>query len=203
VQTWEALHASLQGPPGAVLDVGGAGPLGCALARLGWSVSDSSVDLRGPLPFADGSFDLVVCTEVIEHIKDVESARIEDLEAFNYSGVENLLRELRRGLRPGGRLIVTTPNAASWHTLSKWLYGELLLSDPNHVREFTAAELERVARHCGLAPVWIRGVESWDLGHTAASDALRRRIEEDAAFAAFSGVDRRDNLIALFERAEV
>jgi ubiquinone/menaquinone biosynthesis C-methylase UbiE len=45
------------------------------------------------LPFADGSFDLVVCTETLEHVRDVQL----------------LLSEVRRVLEPGGRLAVTTP----------------------------------------------------------------------------------------------
>ena len=46
-----------------------------------------------PLPLADGSFDLVLCAETIEHVRDVQL----------------LLSEARRVLRPGGRLAVTTP----------------------------------------------------------------------------------------------
>ena len=46
-----------------------------------------------PLPFADGAFDLVTSLDVIEHIDDDVAA----------------LRELRRVLRPGGRLLVAVP----------------------------------------------------------------------------------------------
>lgn len=46
------------------------------------------------LPFADGSFDLVTSNMVFEHVKEpVES-----------------LAEIRRVLRPGGRLLILTPN---------------------------------------------------------------------------------------------
>jgi SAM-dependent methyltransferase len=45
------------------------------------------------LPFADGSFDRVICSEVLEHIPD-------DLGA---------MRELTRVLRPGGTMAVTVP----------------------------------------------------------------------------------------------
>jgi SAM-dependent methyltransferase len=45
------------------------------------------------LPFADGSFDLVLATDIIEHVDD-------DLLA---------LRELHRVLRPGGYLLLTVP----------------------------------------------------------------------------------------------
>ena len=46
-----------------------------------------------PLPLPDNGFDLVLCAETIEHVRDVQL----------------LLSEARRVLRPGGRLAVTTP----------------------------------------------------------------------------------------------
>ncbi len=52
------------------------------------------IDAGSPLPYEDGSFDIVTCIEVVEHIED----------QFR------LIRELYRITRPGGRLIMTTPN---------------------------------------------------------------------------------------------
>jgi SAM-dependent methyltransferase len=46
-----------------------------------------------PLPLEDGAFDLVLCAETIEHVRDVQL----------------LLSEVRRVLRPGGTLALTTP----------------------------------------------------------------------------------------------
>jgi ubiquinone/menaquinone biosynthesis C-methylase UbiE len=45
------------------------------------------------LPLPDNAFDLVVCTETMEHVRDIQL----------------LLSEVRRVLRPGGRLALTTP----------------------------------------------------------------------------------------------
>ncbi|HTD58791.1 MAG TPA: methyltransferase domain-containing protein [Solirubrobacteraceae bacterium] len=50
------------------------------------------------LPFEDRAFEVVVCTEVIEHVPDPTSAVV----------------ELARVLRPGGTLVLTTPNRI-WH----------------------------------------------------------------------------------------
>jgi SAM-dependent methyltransferase len=55
---------------------------------------DEGVDLTRELPYPDQSFDLVVLTEVIEHLENHRSA----------------LGEVARVLRPGGHLILTTPN---------------------------------------------------------------------------------------------
>lgn len=67
-----------------------------------------------PLPFADASFDWVITFQVIEHIR-------RDGE---------FVREIHRVLRPGGQLIVTTPNAPMSLTRNPW-----------HIREYTAVEL--------------------------------------------------------------
>lgn len=70
-----------------------------------------------PLEFPDESFDCVISFQVIEHIRD--DRRFVD--------------EIHRVLRPGGRLIVTTPNAPMSLTRNPW-----------HVREYSAAELRQL-----------------------------------------------------------
>ncbi len=63
-----------------------------------------------PLDFPSGTFDFVISFQVIEHIRDDFA----------------LLDEVRRVLRPGGRFIVTTPNASMSLTRNPW-----------HVREYS------------------------------------------------------------------
>ena len=65
----------------------------------------------------DAYFDRVICTEVIEHA----------------SAPQDLLREIARVLKPGGRLVVTTPIRLTE-----------LPEDPNHVREWFPGEFIRV-----------------------------------------------------------
>ena len=72
-----------------------------------------------PLDFADESFDYVVSFQVIEHIeKDAD-----------------FVREVSRVLRPGGKFIVSTPNAPMSLTRNPW-----------HVREYKADELESLLK---------------------------------------------------------
>ncbi|MEC4016150.1 class I SAM-dependent methyltransferase [Streptomyces sp. H27-D2] len=61
----------------------------------------------GGLPFADASADAVLFSEVIEHLVDPDSA----------------LDELRRVLRPGGHLMLSTPNLAAWYNRGLLLAG--------------------------------------------------------------------------------
>lgn len=73
-----------------------------------------------PLAFAANSFDFVISFQVIEHVK-------QDIE---------LVREVKRVLKPGGKFIVTTPNAPMSLTRNPW-----------HVREYTAEQLQILLGH--------------------------------------------------------
>jgi ubiquinone/menaquinone biosynthesis C-methylase UbiE len=83
-----------------------------------------------PLPFADNEFDLVVCVETIEHVRDVQLA----------------LSEIRRVLRPGGRLALTTPAASRFRVL--WRGVEHPFSP--HVRAFTRRALRTILETMGF-----------------------------------------------------
>jgi SAM-dependent methyltransferase len=97
-------------PPGAVLDIpAGSGTQAHALGAAGFRVV--ALDLFPPrdrerssewlaadaserLPFHDSAFDYVLSREGIEHLE-------------NQAG---FIRECARVLRPGGRIVITTPN---------------------------------------------------------------------------------------------
>jgi SAM-dependent methyltransferase len=66
--------------------------LGRARARLPEAVV-VELDPDSPFPLGDAGFDLVLCAETVEHVRDVQL----------------LLSEIRRVLRPGGTLALTTP----------------------------------------------------------------------------------------------
>jgi 2-polyprenyl-3-methyl-5-hydroxy-6-metoxy-1,4-benzoquinol methylase len=83
------------------------------------------------LPFDDSSFDTVVCWEVLEHIPKHTEPR-----AF---------AEIRRVLRPGGKLYLSTPHASLTARVldpAWWLIGH---------RHYTTPKLERLARDAGLS----------------------------------------------------
>ncbi len=72
------------------------------------------------LPFEDASFDLVTCTEVIEHLEHYRET----------------LREMHRVLKPGGTLVLSTPNILNLKSRIRFLVvGFHNLFGPLHVRE--------------------------------------------------------------------
>ena len=140
--------------PGRALDVGcgGGGNTG-VLRDLGWRVSGLEyspaaaglatsrgldvvrADARR-LPFADGSMDLVMSTDMWEHIEDDEA----------------VARETHRVLRPGGRLLVAVPCS-----MSLWSGHDVALG---HVRRYERAELVGLMERVGLEVVDVR---SWNV----------------------------------------
>jgi 2-polyprenyl-6-hydroxyphenyl methylase/3-demethylubiquinone-9 3-methyltransferase len=101
------------------------------------------------LPFADGSFDSVVCSEVLEHVEDPDA----------------VIAEASRVLRPGGVFVFSLPN--------RTLLSRLVLIDiaqhnrftrvlPKHLHDWNrfigSRDLCGLARHHGLAVQEIRGV---------------------------------------------
>ncbi|WP_169803541.1 class I SAM-dependent methyltransferase [Sphingomonas adhaesiva] len=76
--------------------------IGVDIAVSGHDHADSNVDIYydgHKLPFDDGAFDAIVAFEVFEHV-------------FN---IDELLQELKRVLRPGGRILLTLPFAWGEH----------------------------------------------------------------------------------------
>jgi len=88
------------------------------------------IEPDAPLPFPDSGFDLVLCAETIEHVRDTQ---------FFFS-------EIRRVLRPGGRLALTTPAGSRWRVL---LFGLEHPFSP-HLRTFTRHSLRGVLDAMGF-----------------------------------------------------
>ena len=101
------------------------------------------VDIEsGKLPYADESFDGVLFCEVIEHLTN---------------DPQQALAEISRVLKPGGELILTTPNVARLENVARMMSGWNIY-DPysgygptgRHNREYTKHELHKLLTHCGF-----------------------------------------------------
>ncbi len=98
------------------------------------------------LPFADGSIDKIICSEVLEHLPDYESA----------------LQEIRRVLKPSGLLAVSVPRF--WPERICWaLSREYHQVEGGHVRIFKGRQLRRALEAQGLLFIrrhWAHGLHS-------------------------------------------
>jgi 2-polyprenyl-3-methyl-5-hydroxy-6-metoxy-1,4-benzoquinol methylase len=143
----------------AVLDVGcGAGRLGETLkGRQPVAVTGIEAETRAAqiaegrldrvfcgdveemeLPFEPASFDVVLCGDVLEHLREPET----------------VLRRIRPWLKPGGQLVASIPNVRHYsviHSLlaGNWTYQAAGLLDRTHLHFFTRRSIEELFAQAG------------------------------------------------------
>ncbi|WP_326583038.1 class I SAM-dependent methyltransferase [Streptomyces sp. NBC_00481] len=125
-----------------------------ARTRVPYAIRGELAD--GGLPFRSESADAVLFSEVIEHLVDPDAA----------------LDEIRRVLRPGGHLMLSTPNLAAWYNRALLLAGvQPVFSEVSlrgihgrpgtevvgHLRLYTARALREFVAASGFEVVRLRG----------------------------------------------
>ena len=140
----EIAMSLIGGARGDALDIGcREGDQTKRLERLGFQVTSIDIekdfirciimDADKPLAFNDASFDLIWCSEVIEHLDDPATS----------------LAEFRRVLKPNGKLIVTTPNSFFWLFRIFKLFGvpPKKLQHPGHKHFFDYKDIKTLFPH--------------------------------------------------------
>ena len=104
---------------------------------------------RDRFPYEDGSFDTVLCGELVEHLT---------------ADPMHMMTEIHRILKPGGHLVLTTPNIGSLRAIAAILSGyhpgffpayikpaeEGAETDARHNREYTAREVYLLFHDAGF-----------------------------------------------------
>jgi SAM-dependent methyltransferase len=114
------------------------------------------------LPVADGAADVVIMSELIEHLVDPDGA----------------VAEVRRVLRPGGSLLLSTPNLAAWYNRGllavgiQPVFSEVSLNGvfgrpgrvvAGHLRLFTRRALTEFLTASGFRCVTVTGARYHDV----------------------------------------
>lgn len=162
--------ASMVLPAGRLLDIGcGDGSFAKSQAGkfkeiYGVDISDKAVQAarangviareldtdRRPLPFEDGFFDLVTSLDTIEHVVDPLK----------------LVKECVRVLRPGGRIIIATPNTRYLKHLLALVFtgrsprtsGDKEGYDGGHLHYFTTRDIEELLKGAGFRIIARSGI---------------------------------------------
>jgi SAM-dependent methyltransferase len=116
-------------------------------------------DLRYRLTTACDSVHGVVAMEILEHMKDRQE---DELAVYSQSGIRNLLAEALRILKPGGWLLLTTPNLSRYTCAWNLVRGERAEWCHAHVREFGYAELLRFVISAGFIIEKAATVDVWE-----------------------------------------
>jgi SAM-dependent methyltransferase len=119
---------------------------------------------KDTFPYADESFDTVLCCELIEHLP---------------TDPMHMMSEINRILKPGGHLVLTTPNIVSMRAISAILQGYhpgffpayIQPAEPGaevearHAREYAPREITLLFRDAGLDTTLLETGEFLDEPH--------------------------------------
>jgi 2-polyprenyl-3-methyl-5-hydroxy-6-metoxy-1,4-benzoquinol methylase len=164
-------------PGGKLLEIGcGNGAFLARMHRLGWNVCGLDTDPAAvswgkqvygldlicgtvdSLKLPENSYDVITMNHVIEHVHDPGG----------------LLRECRRILRPGGKLILTTPNAGSFgHKLFEGDWRGL--EPPRHFMIFSMQNIEQCTKRSNLETVLLRSISRWGRNIYVASKEIKNQ----------------------------
>ena len=121
-------------PAGLRAAVGGLRSRARELSSMGEMLQGNTFQL----PFADASFDAIICSEVMEHVHDYRAAAA----------------ELARVTRPGGRVAVTITTATSEHLYLR-VGDDYFESLGGHIRIFRPRQLAEGLARAGLTTVGV------------------------------------------------
>jgi glycosyltransferase involved in cell wall biosynthesis len=179
---------------GSVLDVGCAGgEISDFAAQIGHKVV--AVDINQPqnqltnaifvqhdldkgLPLTiDGKFDLIVCADVLEHLRTPDK----------------LLYDLQERLTTSGKIIASIPNFGNWYPrirvlLGKFDYDARGILDQSHLRFFTRKSFTRIANTAGydVTKIWTTGTPF----EVMLRGAPKRRISWKTMLSVLAKIDR-------------
>ena len=133
-----------------------------AAAQIGDEVACGALEDPG-LPFEDGSYDLVVLADVLEHLVDPAAG----------------LARAASWCRPRGAILVSVPNIAHWHarlTLlrGRWPQADSGTFDASHLRWFTRNSLAALLSSAGLQDIELGAIVPALRNHLGAGRLVRR-----------------------------
>ena len=145
---------------------------------------------RDVFPYAGASFDTVLCCELIEHL---------------FADPMHMMTEINRILKPGGHLLITTPNIGSMRAIAAILSGyhpaffpayiqprnECEETEARHNREYVPMEVQHLLTDAGFELVRLETGEFLDephpefgwVDHLLERYQLRRTLRGDGIYA--------------------
>lgn len=143
---------------------------------INWYVQD----LNQKIQLQKNHFDIVACIEVIEHLENPR----------------HIMRDIYNVLKPGGYVIVTTPNNESWRSmLSYVMRGHFVSftdsSYPAHITSLNRMDIDRILCEAGFSSV------EFSFTDNGAVPKINKMTWQTLSLGALKGLRFSDNIIAI------
>lgn len=123
-------------------------------------------NIERKIPFRDDFFDIIICTEVLEHLQKPD----------------RVMKEMRRMLAPHGIIYITVPNFYSITNRFLILLGRHRgveyphLLAIRHIRNYSQAGMKELLNSCGLQTEMIRGIGFHPMKDSPVLDFLEKYL---------------------------
>ena len=160
--------------------------------------STYSDDLRFPFKpelVSDAPYDLVICTEVIEHINDRDDSY---RGSFTHHGMIIMLREINKIMNKDSVLVLTTPNVCGWKNVMNICRNVYPFNYKPHVRELSHSDIIELLTKTDLAIDRYQIIDVWP--YIGALKAELDKIRDAMVALGYSDKDRGDDLMYLIKK---
>lgn len=144
---------------------------------------------------SDAPYDIVICTEVIEHINEREDSY---RGSFTHHGMIIMLREISKIMHKNSVLVLTTPNVCGWKNVMNICHFKHPYNYKPHVRELCHTDIIELL---GKSDLVVDKHQIIDVWHYVGEQKVELdKIKAALVALGYSDKDRGDDLMYLIKK---
>ena len=186
-----------------ILVLGDMGRRSAFIYALKYFYQDKVIDITNfdvrskRYPFRNETYSIIICMEIIEHLADIKKDYMLG-SGFYGTGINNMLSECRRILRPDGILFITIPNVNAYNNIYNLLNFEHPFLYKLHQREFSFNDIREFIEENKLKITQFQCLNCWDWSKLAKHQI--EKIKDFIKDIGLSNENRNDDMFFIIQK---